>query len=681
MRNVNDVNNSAGTIFTVRYLPRQRRIIISGQAHERCQNRRSANEQSSVNRSLNHSLWLKQTVYTVIVVAIVAIVMASIEIVTFYHDEHDRFQAFGNHLVDSISDAAARAAFHVDDRQAQTVVDGLMQYDELESAAITTDLGHVLAGHSQITGESANDRISEWLFSDVTFFERELSVDRSEFVAGRPQSSDYAKTAVGTIEIRANAAAIGRSFVGQLRNRIVDLAVEFLVLAAALGFIFHKTITEPLAGVAEQLSNIDAHKVDLPTLKAPLNHEQDELGRVVARTNDLLAKIGEQQADLVHREKIAALGSMLAEVAHELNNPLAVVTAQAELLAETAPDQATRDRAQKILRPAMRSANIVRKFLSLARQRKIEKTVIDVRRLINESVDMLNYQLANRDIVVSTEFQNGVGRILGDSSQLGQVLINVLMNAQQALSDIEDRREIKIQTFEIPDRESVAISISDNGPGIPESIHPKIFKHFFTTKPEGRGTGLGLSYCRTIVEGHGGSIAVRDVKPRGTEIVIELPGTTQPEEQIGGRAHPAQSMTSLHVLVVEDEVELAMSIAEVLSKHGHSAVTVTSAEDGMEQLDSESFDVILADIHMPGTDGMQFYRNVRAINESLADRFVFVTGDSLDERIVEFLSLERRPYLNKPFELGEMIRVVEHVLLAPKTPPSPSNAFEDRRGV
>ena len=332
----------------------------------------------------------------------------------------------------------------------------------------------------------------------------------------------------------------------------------------------------------------------------------DELGLVVARTNDLLLKIGEQQADLVHREKIAALGSMLAEVSHELNNPLAVVMAQAELLAETAPDQATRDRAQKILRPAMRSANIVRKFLTLARQRKIEKTVLDVRRLINESVDMLNYQLANRSIVVSIEFQTGVGRIWGDGSQLGQVLINVLMNAQQALSDIEGRREIKIRTFEIPDRESVAISISDNGPGIPESIHPKIFKHFFTTKPEGRGTGLGLSYCKSVVEGHGGSITIRNAEPRGTEVVIELPGTTQPEEQVGGRAHPAQSMTSLHVLVVDDEVGLSVSIAEILSKHGHSAVTVTSAEDGMRQLDSESFDVILADIHMPGTDGMQF---------------------------------------------------------------------------
>ena len=150
-----------------------------------------------MNRSLKQSLWFKQTVYTIVVVAIVAIVMASIEIVTSYHDERERFQKFGNQLIDSISDAAARAAFHVDDRQAMIVVDGLMRYDELQSAVITTDLGHVLARRDKANDGSATNRIADWLFSDVTLFEHELSVDRSEFVSSVQLSDDGDNTAVG----------------------------------------------------------------------------------------------------------------------------------------------------------------------------------------------------------------------------------------------------------------------------------------------------------------------------------------------------------------------------------------------------------------------------------------------------------------------------------------------------
>ncbi|MGI9225582.1 MAG: hybrid sensor histidine kinase/response regulator [Woeseiaceae bacterium] len=614
---------------------------------------------------MTKSLWVRQTTYTVIVVAVVAIALTGTEIMSSYHGERARLQDFGNQLIDSFYDAAARAAFHVDRLQAEAVIEGLMKFEELQYVSISTDLDTVLARRTRQRSGPGEDRLAVWLFSDIANFQRTLTIDRSEFVSG--QQLVGGPVPVGRIELSADSAVIGHSFVSNIRTRIIDLAIELLVLGTALAYIFYLTTTKPLVNVAEQLGEIDPHGSELARLSHLESHSDDELGLVVDRINELLRRIDEQQADLIHREKIAALGSMLAEVAHELNNPLAVVTAQAELLSETAADEKTRERAHKILRPAKRCASIVRKFLSLARQRKIEKSVLDVRRLIGESVEMLNYQFAKRNIRVKTEIDPDVARIWGDGAQLGQVLINILINAQQSLAGADGDKEISICAGPGKGVESVAISVTDTGPGIPAEIRHKIFDHFFTTKPDGRGTGLGLAYCKSVVEAHGGTIAARYVRPHGAEFVIELPSTARAEESTPARARPGQSLSALRVLVVDDEEPLATSIAEVLSRYGHLPTTAFSASQAIDRLAGADFDVILADVHMPDEDGMDFYRRVLAMDKTMAERFVFVTGDALDPRLTAFFEEQRRPHINKPFELRELIAVIEQVLLAPRT--------------
>jgi signal transduction histidine kinase/ActR/RegA family two-component response regulator len=621
---------------------------------------------------MTKSLWVRQTAYTVIVVAVVAMAITGTEIVSSYYDERARLHDFGNQLIDSVYDSAARAAFHVDRLQAEAVIEGLMNFEELQYVSISTDLDAVLARRTGLLDESAEDTLAVWLFSDIARFQRTLTIDRSEFISGQQRVDSGGVVSVGSIEVWADPAVVGHSFASNIRARIIDLAIEFLVLGTALAYIFYLTTTKPLVNVAEQLGKIDPHGLELDRLEQLKSHRNDELGLVVDRINELLRRIDEQQADLIHREKVAALGSMLAEVAHELNNPLAVVTAQAELLAETATDEKTRERADKILRPAKRCANIVRKFLSLARQRKIEKSVLDVRRLIGDSVEMLNYQFAKRNIRIKTEIDPDVARIWGDGAQLGQVLINILINAQQSLIGTDGDKEISVIARLGNGGESVIISVTDTGPGIPGDIRHKIFDHFFTTKPEGRGTGLGLAFCKSVVETHGGTIVMKDVRPHGAEFVIDLPNTTRADVNVIGRAHPDQSLSALRVLVVDDEEPLATSIAEVLTRYGHTATTAFSSEQAMARLDGMEFDVILADVHMPGEDGMDFYRRVLAMDKTMAERFVFVTGDALDPRVIEFFEEQRRPYINKPFELRELIAVVEQVLLAPKTLQTPN---------
>ena len=294
---------------------------------------------------------------------------------------------------------------------------------------------------------------------------------------------------------------------------------------------------------------------------------------------------------------------------------------------------------------------------------------------------MLSYQFANRNVILRQEVDADVTRIWGDGPQLSQVIINVLINAQQALSACEGDREVLIHVSFISSSNRVVVAIADNGPGIPEEIRHKVFQPFFTTKPEGRGTGLGLSFCRSVIEGHGGSIEIEDVEPHGTTVHIELPGTTSHEVEKRTRAHLAQALTSLRVLVVDDEISLASSIAEALENYGHVAVTAGSAAQATALMERDIFDIILADIHMPDTDGMTFYRNVQRNDAEAADRFVFITGDSVDPELIEFFEEQRRPFLYKPFEISELIRVVEQSVLAPKTVRSARAHREDSSNV
>ncbi len=426
-------------------------------------------------RFITHSLWVRQTAYTVLVIAVVAIAITFFEMVSTYKDEHARMQVFGDQLIDTFYDATARAAFHVDQLQAESAIEGLMKFEELQFVSIKTDLDSLLARRTRHTDAAAADPLAIWLFSDVASFQRELIIDRSKFVTGQQRAITDGMLTVGAIEIRLDPAVIGGTFVKEVRGRALDLAFEFAILGTALGFIFYVTITRPLVDVADSLGEINPNSLELGRLDPLKAHRNDEFGLVVDGINQLLGKIEEQNVDLVHKEKIGALGSMLAEVAHELNNPLAVVTAQAELLAETATDDRTRERAEKILRPAKRCADIVRKFLSLARRRKIEKSVVNLPDLVNESVDMLKYQLDKRSIDVDIDIDVDPARIWGDEALLGQVLINILVNAQQALSSMDGGRHIRIDVHAGDTEENITISIADDGPGIPATIRDKIF--------------------------------------------------------------------------------------------------------------------------------------------------------------------------------------------------------------
>jgi len=247
------------------------------------------------------------------------------------------------------------------------------------------------------------------------------------------------------------------------------------------------------------------------------------------QNRSLEATVRERTERLLQSEKIATMGSLLAGVAHELNNPLAVVLGQSHLLRESTEDPRIAARAEKIVTGADRCVRIVRNFLALARQQAPERTRVGLNQLVQDSVELVAYELRTDNIQVVFDLADDLPILWADQHQLQQVLVNIVTNAHHALRKSPSaERMISITTRSERARAQVRLEISDTGSGIPADIQAKIFEPFFTTKPVGQGTGLGLSLCRGIVEEHGGTIGVQSEPGRGTTFQIMLPVLEQP---------------------------------------------------------------------------------------------------------------------------------------------------------
>jgi signal transduction histidine kinase/CheY-like chemotaxis protein len=608
---------------------------------------------------------VRQTVYVLSVVVVLATAISAVEALIEYQDARARFTASMNQWLGSVADTSSRAAYHVDPLQADAALHGLMKFRSIAYAAIKTDLGVTLAERRRDAPSSVTDAVAVWLFGDLAQQQRPLVFDLATLQPGATTSSsaDAKQMVVGSIQLRASPELIGAEFIGALGGRIAALVLEFLLLAAGLTFIFHRTLTRSLLSYADDLSRIDLQQGSVQRAAIPEDHELDELGLVVSRTNELLERLSaqsvqihEQREALIHRERVAALGSMLAGVAHELNNPLAILIAQAELLTETATDEAGRQRADKILRPARRCARIVRTFLALARHREVKKSYVVLEDLVSDVLELLNYQFRTRNVEVFVDFADGTAPVWADDAQLSQALINLLMNAYQAVVDAPGGGRIRVKVAH--ENGKTQISVSDNGPGIPAEIQSRIFEPFFTTRSAAGGTGLGLSYCLSVVESHGGTLKVDDSSETGTTITVTLPEAADRESVPSVVPDGALPSPPLRVLVVDDESELLDAVCESLGKLGHSAVGVTSGESALKRLRSEAFDLVLSDLRMPGMDGPELYESACRLVPQLQHRFVFITGDSLTNRVTRFLERVGLPQVNKPFDTAAIRSVI-----------------------
>jgi two-component system NtrC family sensor kinase len=390
--------------------------------------------------------------------------------------------------------------------------------------------------------------------------------------------------------------------------------------------------------------------------------------RVLALARDITEKkrsaeeLGRQREALYQREKRAALGSLLAGVAHELNNPLSVVVARAVLLEEQG-DPATQAAALKVRIAAERCARIVRTFLAMARQQQAERGPVAVNDVVSAALDITAYAIRTSSIEVALDLANDVPLIAADADQLHQVLLNLVINAQQALQDQPSRRRIRVTSRFEPASDTVRITVEDNGPGIPEDLRSRVFEPYFTTKPTGSGLGVGLAVSAGIVEAHGGTIAAHCPPGGGAVFTIVLPVGTAAQTRDAAIAPSSTSGASLRVLIVDDEAEIRETLAEILGAAGHRVTSVGSGREALRRMAAEHHDVILADIRMPDLDGRALYREIERRWPERVRSIVFVTGDTFGSALREFAAGSGRPVIEKPFLPADVRRVVADVPL------------------
>lgn len=402
--------------------------------------------------------------------------------------------------------------------------------------------------------------------------------------------------------------------------------------------------------------------------------------------------------DTIQRDKLAVIGQMASSVAHELSNPLATIVASAQAILAfwpkpgaagpplTTPDlvnqgvplRQLREDLELILTEARRAGEIVHGLLASARHHPPEWCICSLADVVRRTVALSRHHLKLNNITLQSPWFDPLegfplwSRMRGDANQLQQVLLNLIVNAQQAITAGKGYGTVRITLApDGPDR--IVLTVEDDGPGIPDSLHTAIFRPFYTTKPAGKGTGLGLSISAGIMEAHGGTIAVETAETGGARFRLVLPSLaacdrmtapanaredsgTVSTEIGGGQPEPVARL--LRVLLVDDEVGIRRSVSRLLRRCGFQVTDVPGAQQALHALQAGTFDVVISDLRMPGCSGEQFYQRIQTEFPQMAGRVVFTSGDMLRDETQRFLAESGCPSLQKPYDLGELVRVL-----------------------
>ena len=474
----------------------------------------------------------------------------------------------------------------------------------------------------------------------------------------------------------------------RLQLQIASAGVGLLLLCTAIGLGLVKIIGGPLRDLVSATRRVAAGDLsvrvspssadeigelgeafnrmaaDLEIARAEVLAERAELERRVASRT---AELERAQETLVHSEKMSALGQLIAGVAHELNNPLTVVLGYAGLILEQTKDPELRRKLELMSGEAERSRKLVRNLLAFARKQKPERAEIQVNEVVATTVGLREYP-SGEHISLETDLERDLPPILGDFHQLQQVVLNLLVNAEQAIKDSRKGRRIKVSTRLKEGK--IQIAVEDDGPGIRAANRGRIFEPFFTTKEVGRGTGLGLSICYGIIAEHAGAIEVDSEEGRFTRFTITLPvldrpaaESRPPKEAAKEDAALAAEGTQRKVLVIDDDPSILCFVAEALSDGSITIETALGGREAIRRLSSGcAYDAILSDMRMPGVDGRAVFSFVREHRPELEERLIFSTGDVANPESLDFIEVSGRPVLSKPYSIAVLRETVQRVV-------------------
>ena len=447
-----------------------------------------------------------------------------------------------------------------------------------------------------------------------------------------------------------------------LGNQMADLIIpQRLRDAHRRGFAhYQKTGEGPMIGKRVELAGLHADGREFPIEITVTRAIVGDSEMYVAFIVDLTEKkaredeISRQREALHQSEKLAALGTLLAGVAHELNNPLSIVVGRAYMLASSTSDQSVVSSAEKIRQAAERCAKIVKSFLAMARHRPPEHQAIQVNEMISEVLDLLDYGLRSNGVAVSFQPDPDLPEISADPDQLGQVVMNLIVNAQHALGEIDGERRLMIETRHDRARGELLIRVADNGPGVAPELRSRIFDPFYTTKPSGSGTGVGLSVSLAAVRAHHGTLSLNDALGGGACFTIALPlERAGPTSMTAPK--PGDGTAPCRILVVDDEPEIAQVLVDILQREGHQTAVAHSGRQALARLSDGDYDLIMSDLRMPDLDGIGLFRELKANRSELTERMIFVTGDTLSAGLKSFLEESGCPTIEKPFAPEEVL--------------------------
>ena len=409
---------------------------------------------------------------------------------------------------------------------------------------------------------------------------------------------------------------------------------------------------------------------------SPVRDADGQVTHFVCTHRDITAQ-KQLQAKLMAAERIAAVGTLAAGVGHEINNPLAYLVLNLEGVAQSLVRgsegvQEALSRLDGAREAAERIRVIVRDLKVFSRQEGEERAMLDVNAVVLPALRMAAHAVQPRARLVE-EFGQPP-KVLGSEARLGQVMLNLLVNALQAIPEgSPERHEVRVRTGR-DDSGRALVEVSDTGCGISPQVLSHIFDPFFTTKPSSEGTGLGLPICQQIVQAHGGELKVRSEEGKGSVFTVLLPAAeavpavapvppvAPPPEAPALVAPEAEVSPRRRILIIDDEPRLAQSMRMLIEPSHDVFVTTRGAEALAWVNEGQRFDLVLCDLQMPGTTGMDVYSHLRAHAPELAERLVFISGGAYTQATRDFVRSVRNRILEKPVRPDELLATIDEAL-------------------
>jgi C4-dicarboxylate-specific signal transduction histidine kinase/ActR/RegA family two-component response regulator len=567
---------------------------------------------------------------------------------------------------------------------------------------ITDHLGHVIAHHDEALRSEIHD------LSDVAFFRPSQtagdSVRSGVDERGVPSRGAYVQTSSGNLNWSVIAyvpESLIDARVSQVSHLVALTGTGALLLALLLFIALASWLAQPIRNLADVALNASRGTFAAPQkprawesrevtvllqavdqmIASVREHTTELENRVAARTKELQLSNNElgksldalrgAQTRMALSDRMASIGTLAAGVAHEINNPLSYIRANMGFAA----DEMSRLEASKgslglaeamaSLREAQEGADRVRqivadlKLFSRPDDESEKPTTIQLNSVLERSISMSAHEIRHRAELVR-DFK-ATSPVLANESKLGQVFLNLLVNAAQAISEGEaSRNQVRVRTADL-DAETVVVEVSDTGSGISAEHMKRIFEPFFTTKPVGQGTGLGLAICHAILREMGGSIEVESEVGKGSTFRVKLPVShSEAKTSATPAVQPAHHRG--RVLVIDDDELVAKSVERILAQE-HEVVVTTQARDGLARIErGEHYDLILCDVMMPEMSGPDFYAKLNVLNVPELKRVVFLTGGAFTATTTEFLAKVSVPVLEKPFESGQLRELVNEAV-------------------